>query len=158
MRSISDSTGADYGSEPSAAAVFARLRTLVTTQAVTHAAWQSFAAAFLDPATEAFIAARLPGGGDGDDDGSRPPSKKHKSKEGAPQSESVAVVAEGKASKKCDHCGGVVPEVTLAVAMLDGTKFSVTVPERGCVREVKLEIAKVHLLSTAAGSKCHSMQ
>jgi hypothetical protein len=125
-----------YGSEPSAAAVFASLRKLVTAQATTHAAWQAFAVAFLDPETEAFITARLPaeGGDDGDvddeDSSSSPPSKKRKKAGGAG------------AAKACDLDGGV-PEVTLAVAMLDGTKFSVTVPGRGCVREVKREIAKV---------------
>ena len=42
-------------------------------------------------------------------------------------------------------------EVTLRVAMLDGTTFGVTVPERGCVREVKRKIAevRVQLLSHA---------
>ena len=49
----------DYGSEPSAVAVFASLRALVTTQAATHTAWRDFAAAFLAPATEAFISALL---------------------------------------------------------------------------------------------------
>ena len=125
-----------YGSEPSAAAVFASLRTLVTAQATTHAAWQAFAVAFLDPETEAFITARLPaeGGDDGDvddeDSSSSPPSKKRKK-------------AGGAGAAKASESDGGVPEVTLAVAMLDGTKFSVTVPGRGCVREVKREIAKV---------------
>jgi hypothetical protein len=67
---------------------------------------------------------------DDDDDSSSPLSKKRKKAGGAG------------AAKACDLDGGV-PEVTLAVAMLDGTKFSVTVPGRGCVREVKREIAKV---------------
>ena len=59
-----------------------------------------------------------------------------------------------KASSESD---GGVSEVTLAVAMLDGTKFSVTVPGRGCVREVKREIAKVQQGSAAvlpAAARC----
>jgi len=104
-----------YGSEPSAVAVFASLRALVTTQAATHTAWRDFAAAFLAPATEAFISALL-----------RP-----------------AAAEGGEVTKTCGHCGGDIPEVTLAVATMDGTTFSLTVPERGCVREVKREIAKV---------------
>ena len=134
---------AAYGSEPSAAAVFASLRKLVTAQATTHAAWQAFAVAFLDPETEAFITARLPaeGGDDGVDDdedsSSSPPSKKRKK-------------AGGAGAAKASESDGGVPEVTLAVAMLDGTKFSVTVPGRGCVREVKREIAKVQQGSAAA--------
>jgi hypothetical protein len=108
----------DYGSEPSAVAVFASLRALVTPQAASHTAWRDFAAAFLAPATEAFISALLRG--------TRP-----------------AVAEGGEVTKTCGHCGGDIPEVTLAVATMDGTTFSVTVPERGCVREVKREIAKV---------------
>ena len=140
--SPSASASSAYGSEPSAAAVFASLRALVTAQATTHAAWQAFAVAFLDPETEAFITARLPAeggdGGDDEDSSSSPPSKKRKKAGGA---------GAAKASSESD---GGVPEVTLAVAMLDGTKFSVTVPGRGCVREVKREIAKVQQGSAAA--------
>ena len=114
------------------------LRALVTTQAATHAAWQDFAVAFLDPETQtqAFITARLPTAEGGEDDAGLPSKKRKKTGCGA---------GEAEAAKTCEHCGGAVPEVTLAVAMLDGTKFSVTVPERGCVREVKREIAKVWL-------------
>ena len=129
-----------YGSEPSAAAVFACLRALVTTQAATHAAWQDFAVAFLAPETEAFIAARLSAAvevGGGDDP--TPPSKKKRKRAGG----AGAGEGEAAAAKTCDHCHGDIPEVTLRVAMLDGTTFSVTVPERGCVREVKREIAEV---------------
>jgi hypothetical protein len=137
-----------YGSEPSAAAVFACLRALVTTQAATHAAWQDFAVAFLAPETEAFIAARLSAAAEvGGGDDSAPPSKKKRKRAGgagAGECEAVAV-------KTCEHCHGDIPEVTLRVAMLDGTTFGVTVPERGCVREVKRQIAEVRapLLSHA---------
>jgi hypothetical protein len=126
----------EYGSEPSAAAVFTRLRALVTTQAATHEAWRDFAAAFLDPATEALISARLAGaaGGGGD---SGPPSKKKRKTAGAGEGGAAAAV------KICQHCGADIAAVTLKVATLDGTTFSVTVPERGCVREAKREIAKV---------------
>ena len=110
-----------YGSEPSAVAVFASLRALVTPQAASHTAWRDFAAAFLAPATEAFISGLLRG--------TRP-----------------AAAEGGEVTKTRGHCGGGNPEVTLAVATMDGTRFSVTVPERGCVREVKREIAKVHAL------------
>ena len=128
-----------YGSEPSAAAVFACLRALVTTQAATHAAWQDFAVAFLAPETEAFIAARLSAAEVGGGDDSAPPSKKKRKRAGG----AGAGEGEAKIAKTCDHCHGDIPEVTLRVAMLDGTTFSVTVPERGCVREVKRKIAEV---------------
>jgi len=128
-----------YGSEPSAAAVFACLRALVTTQAASHAAWQDFAAAFLAPETEAFIAARLSAAEVGGGDDSAPPSKKKRKRAGG----AGAGGGEGDAVKTCEHCHGDIPEVTLRVAMLDGTTFSVTVPERGCVREVKRKIAEV---------------
>ena len=128
-----------YGSEPSAAAVFACLRALVTTQAAAHAAWQDFAVAFLAPETEAFIAARLSAAEVGGGDDSAPPSKKKRKRAGG----AGAGEGEAKIVKTCDHCHGDIPEVTLRVAMLNGTTFSVTVPERGCVREVKLEIAEV---------------
>jgi hypothetical protein len=130
-----------FGSEPSAAAVLASLRALVTTQAAMHAAWQDFATAFLDPEAEAFIAARLSTvEGGGDDSG--PPPKKRKKAGGA--GEGAAATAPP-ADKTCDHCGAAVPQVALAVATMDGTTISVTVPERGCVREVKREVAKVLL-------------
>ena len=129
-----------YGSEPSAAAVFACLRALVTTQAATHAAWQDFAVAFLAPETEAFIAARLSSAAEvGGGDDSAPPSKKKRKRAGG----AGAGEGEADAVKTCEHCHGDIPEVTLRVAMLDGTTFSVTVPERGCVREVKRKIAEV---------------
>jgi len=136
-----------YGSEPSAAAVFACLRALVTTQAAAHAAWQDFAVAFLAPETEAFIAARLSAAEVGGGDDSAPPSKKKRKRAGG----AGAGEGEAKIAKTCDHCHGDIPEVTLRVAMLDGTTFSVTVPERGCVREVKRKIAEVRaqLLSQA---------
>ena len=130
-----------YGSEPSAAAVFACLRALVTTQAAAHAAWQDFAVAFLAPETEAFIAARLSAAEVGGGDDSAPPSKKKRKRAGG----AGAGEGEAKIVKTCDHCHGDIPEVTLRVAMLDGTTFSVTVPERGCVREVKRKIAEVRV-------------
>jgi hypothetical protein len=43
----------------------------------------------------------------------------------------------------CDHCGGVVPEVSLRVASLDGTTLELTVPQRGLVREVKRAVGQV---------------
>ena len=142
-----------YGSEPSAAAVFACLRALVTTQAAAHTVWQDFAVAFLAPETEAFIAARLSAAEVGGGDDSAPPSKKKRKRAGGAE----AAEGEAKILKTCDHCHGDIPEVTLRVAMLDGTTFSVTVPERGCVREVKREIAKVQQGSAAvlpAAARC----
>ena len=128
-----------YGSEPSAAAVFACLRALVTKQAATHAAWHDFAVAFLAPETEAFIAARLSAAEVGGGDDSAPPSKKKRKRAGG----AGAGKGGAKIVKTCEHCHGDIPEVTLRVAMLNGTTFSVTVPERGCVREVKRKIAEV---------------
>ena len=64
------------------------------------------------------------------------PSKKRKTAGGAGEDEAAA-------AKMCEHYGGNIPEVTLKVPMLDGTTFSVTVPERGCVRQVRREITKV---------------
>ena len=43
----------------------------------------------------------------------------------------------------CEHCGGVVPEVSLRVASLDGTTLELTVPQRGLVREVKRAVGQV---------------
>ena len=43
----------------------------------------------------------------------------------------------------CEHCGGVVPEVSLRVASLDGTTLELTVPQRGLVREVKQMVGQV---------------
>jgi hypothetical protein len=49
----------------------------------------------------------------------------------------------------CEHCGGVVPEVSLRVASLDGTTLELTVPQRGLVREVKRAVGQV-IRGTAA--------
>ena len=43
----------------------------------------------------------------------------------------------------CEHCGGVVPQVSLGVASLDGTTLVVTLAQRGLVREVKRLVGQV---------------
>jgi hypothetical protein len=83
--------------------------------------------AFLAPATEAFILARLAAAEGGGDD-VLAPSKKRKTAGGAGGDEAAAVTRTNR---------------TTTPAVLDGTTFSVTVPERGCVRQVKREITKV---------------
>ena len=136
-----------YGCEASASCVHATLCALVVTQAVKHSAWAAYAAVLQDPETEAFFRARLPaaGGGDGDGDGGGdsggggggPPSKKRKTTESDP-AESVPDVA-----AVCEHCGGVIPNVTIRVACLDGTTLNLTVPERSHVTDVKCMLGKV---------------
>jgi hypothetical protein len=125
----------EFGRESSAAAVFASLRALVTAQAATHAAWRDFSAgwwAILDPATEACLTAGL--AAERRDGVDYSCNTRNMADEDGEETHTAAV---GK------NCRDETLDVFLRVAMLDGTTFSVTVPERGCVREVKREVAKV---------------
>ena len=129
--------------ERTAKEVHATLCAMVTTQAASFSAWSAYESVLLDPATVAFFAARL--SSEHSDGESTPPSKKKKKKrklrdDGSGSDEEadddpVAVV--------CEHCGGVVQEVSLRVACLDGTTLDLTVPQRELVREVKRTVGQV---------------
>jgi hypothetical protein len=80
---------------------------------------------------------------DGESDANpQPPSKKKKRKRNAASDDGDESDADDVALI-CEHCGGVVPEVSLRVASLDGTTLELTVPQRGLVREVKRMVGQV---------------
>ena len=139
-------SGLEGGLERSASDVHHTLCALVSTNAATQPAWADYAALMLSAETAAFFEARLPDAKaaavvDGESD-AKPPKKKKKRKRNAASDDGdesndddVALI--------CEHCGGVVPEVSLRVASLDGTTLELTVPQRGLVREVKRMVGQV---------------
>ena len=140
------------GAERTAKEVHSTLCAMVTAQAATFSAWAAYETVLVDPETAAFFASRLSAAeaAEHSDGESKPPSKKKKkrklrddgsgSDEEADGGDPVAVV--------CEHCGGVVPEVSLRVACLDGTSLDVTVAQRGLVREVKRLVGQVRVVVT----------
>ena len=134
------------GLERSASDVHHTLCALVSTNAATQPAWADYAALLLSAETAAFFEARLPDAKaaavvDGESTAKPQPPKKKKRKRNAASDggdesdDDVALI--------CEHCGGVVPEVSLRVASLDGTTLELTVPQRGLVREVKRMVGQV---------------
>ena len=119
---------------------------LVRTNAARQPAWADYAALLLSAETAAFFEARLPDAKaaavvDGESNANPQLSKKKKRKrdvagdDGDESDDDAALI--------CEHCGGVVPEVSLRVASLDGTTLELTVPQRGRVREVKRVVGQV---------------
>ena len=139
-------SGLEGGLERSASDVHHTLCALVSTNAATQPAWADYAALLLSAETAAFFEARLPDAKaaavvDGESNAKPQPPKKKKRKrnaasdDGDESDDDVALI--------CEHCGGVVPEVSLRVASLDGTTLELTVPQRGLVREVKRMVGQV---------------
>ena len=140
-------SGLEGGLERSASDVHHTLCALVSTNAATQPAWADYAALLLSAETAAFFEARLPDAKaaavvDGESNAKPQPPKKKKRKRNAASDDGdesddddVALI--------CEHCGGVVPEVSLRVASLDGTTLELTVPQRGLVREVKRMVGQV---------------
>jgi hypothetical protein len=139
-------SGLEDGLERSASDVHHTLCALVSTNAATQPAWADYAALLLSAETAAFFEARLPDAKaaavvDGESNANPKPSKKKKLKrnaasdDGDDRADDVTLI--------CEHCGGVVPEVSLRVASLDGTTLELTVPQRGLVREVKRMVGQV---------------
>jgi hypothetical protein len=120
------------------------------------------AALLLSAETAAFFEARLPDakaaavvGGESDAK-PQPLKKKKKRKRNAAGDDGDESDADYVALI-CEHCGGVVPEVSLRVACLDGTtlELTVTVPQRGLVREVKRAVGQVRRGGPAKGPMSH---
>ena len=136
------------GLESSASDVHHTLCALVRTNAATQPVWADYAALLLSAETAAFFGARLPDakaaavvGGESDAK-PQPPKKKKKRMRNA-ASDDAGDESDGDVESICEHCGGVVPEVSLRVASLDGTTLELTVPQRGLVREVKRMVGQV---------------
>jgi hypothetical protein len=142
-------SGLEGGLERSASDVHHTLCTLVRTNAATQPAWADYAALMLSAETAAFFEARLPDAKaaavvDGESNAKPQPSKKKKKKkrkrnaacDNGDESDTDAALI-------CEHCGGVMPEVSLRVASLDGTTLELTVPQRELVREVKRAVGQV---------------
>jgi hypothetical protein len=139
-------SGLEGGLERSASDVHHTLCALVSTNAATQPAWADYAALLLSAETAAFFEARLPDAKaaavvDGESNAKPQPSKKKKRKRDAAGDDGDENDAD--AALICEHCGGVVPEVSLRVASLDGTTLELTVPQRGLVREVKRMVGQV---------------
>ena len=155
-------SGLEGGLERSASDVHHTLCALVSTNAAAQPAWADYAALLLSAETAAFFEARLPDAKaaavvDGESNANPQPSKKKKRKrdaggDGGDESDADADAA----ALICEHCGGVVPEVSLRVASLDGTTLELTVPQRGLVREVKRMVGQVRGGgSQEATQRCH---
>ena len=135
-------SGLEGGLERSASDVHHTLCALVSTNAATQPAWADYAALLLSAETAAFFEARLPDAKAAGQSNAKPqPSKKKKRKHSAASDD--ADEGDGDVALICEHCGGVVPEVSLRVASLDGTTLELTVPQRGLVREVKRMVGQV---------------
>ena len=140
------------GGERTAKAVHATLCALVTAEAAKHSAWAEYETVLLSAETAAFFEARLPDVKaaaavvDGESNAKPQPPKKKRKRNAASDDdgdESDCDESDGDVALICEHCGGVVPEVSLRVASLDGTTLELTVPQRGLVREVKLMVGQV---------------
>ena len=117
--------------------IHSTLCALVTTRAAASRVWSMYAPVLLDAETKAFFAARLEGAQAGaSGDRSNPPPKKRKLHEAEDEAAAAVTVI-------CEHCGGLVPAVSLRVACLDGTTLEVAVAQRGMVREVKRMVGQV---------------
>ena len=139
-------SGLEGGLERSASDVHHTLCALVSTNAATQPAWADYAALMLSAETAAFFEARLPDAKaaavvDGESNAKPQPPKKKKRKRNAAGDDGDG--SDDDAALICEHCGGVVPEVSLRVASLDGTTLELTVPQRGLVREVKRMVGQV---------------
>ena len=126
------------GAERTAKEVHSTLCAMVTAQAATFSAWAAYETVLVDPETAAFFASRLSAAEAAEHSGgeSKPPSKKKKKKrklrdDGSGSDEEAD---DDPVAAVCEHCGGVVPEVSLRVACLDGTSLDVTVAQRWCAR------------------------
>jgi hypothetical protein len=122
---------------------------LVSTNAATQPAWADYAALLLSAETAAFFEARLPDAkaaavvdGESNANPQLPKKKKRKRDAGGDGGDESDADADA-AALICEHCGGVVPEVSLRVASLDGTTLELTVPQRGRVHEVKRMVGQV---------------
>ena len=136
----------------SASDVHHTLCALVSTNAATQPAWADYAELLLSAETAAFFEARLPDAKaaavvDGESNADPQPSKKkrkrRKKRKHNTASDDGGNESDGDVESICEHCGGVVPEVSLRVASLDGTTLELTVPQRGLVREVKRAVGQV---------------
>jgi hypothetical protein len=129
---------------------------MVTAQAATFSAWAAYETVLVDPETAAFFASRLSAAeaAEHSDGESKPPSKKKKRKLRDDGSGSDDEADDDPVAVVCEHCGGVVPEVSLRVACLDGTSLDVTVAQRGLVREVKRLVGQVRFLASSAAMVC----
>jgi len=141
-------SGLEGGLERSASDVHHTLCALVSTNAATQPAWADYAALLLSAETAAFFEARLPDAKaaavvDGESNAKPQPSKKKKRKRNAASDDGGDESDDDDVALICEHCGGVVPEVSLRVASLDGTTLELTVPQRGLVREVKRAVGQV---------------
>jgi hypothetical protein len=147
------------GGERTGNAVHATLCALVTAEAAKHSAWAEYAVVLLSAETAAFFDARLTDVKaaavvDGESNAKPQPSKKKKRKRNAVGDDGDE--SDGDIDLICEHCGGVVPEVSLRVASLDGTTLELTVPQRGLVREVKRVVGQVRGGgSQEATQRCH---
>ena len=141
-------SGLEGGLERSASDVHHTLCALVSTNAATQPAWADYAALLLSAETAAFFEARLPDAKaaavvDGESNAKPQPSKKKKKRKRDVAGDGGDESDGDDAALICEHCGGVVPEVSLRVASLDGTTLELTVPQRGLVREVKRMVGQV---------------
>jgi hypothetical protein len=128
------------GEERTAAEVHCTLCALVTTQAAASSAWSEYASMLFDAETQAFFAARLAQGDSGGDSG-QPSKKKRKLRDDGSCCDEEA--DDGPVAVVCEHCGGVVPEVSIRVASLDGSSMNVRVAQRGLVHEVRRLVGQV---------------
>ena len=138
----------------SAESIHASVCMLVTSQAKDSAAWATYARWFLSEAVVQSAASALETGAAATpvdavvrSEGPSQPSKKRK------QSEDASALMSAAAVVVCDHCGGVVPEITLRVASLDGVSLDVTVPQRGLVSDAKRVVGQVRVCLVAGGTK-----
>jgi hypothetical protein len=141
-------SGLEGGLERSASGVHHTLCALVSTNAATQPAWADYAALLLSAETAAFFEARLPDAKaaaavDGESNPKPQPPKKKKRRRNAASDDGDEGDDDDDAALICDHCGAVVPEVSLRVACLDGTTLELTVPQRELVREVKRMVGQV---------------
>jgi hypothetical protein len=139
-------SGLEGGLERSASDVHHTLCALVSTNAATQPAWADYAELLLSAETAAFFESRLPDAKaaavvDGESNANPQPSKKKERKRNAAGDD--ADKSDADVNAICEHCGGVVPEVSLRVASLDGTTLELMVPQRGLVREVKRMVGQV---------------
>jgi hypothetical protein len=137
-------SGLEGGLERSASDVHHTLCARVSTNAATQPAWADYAALMLSAETSAFFEARLPDAKAAGESNAKPqPPPKKKRKRNAASDDGGDEIGADDVALICEHCGGVVPEVSLRVASLDGTTLELTVPQRGLVREVKRMVGQV---------------
>ena len=147
--------GIPLGSELTAEEVHATVCMVVTAQAIKHSAWAEYASILLDPETEVFFKTRLLLAATLTEEAalkSQPPSTLPAPGDGRSEADSVsdimvpaeeAVSSEPRAVLVCDHCGGVVPEVAISVACLDGSRLALILPQCSAISDVKRKIGQV---------------